>query len=547
MTLARNGKSMKSFFAAGGDVPWWISGLSLFMSFFSVGTFVVWGAIAYSDGLVSVSIQTTMAFSGFVIAFFIAPAWNRTGAMTVAEYIKDRLGAKTQKIYTFIFLFISLFSAGAFLYPVGKIIEVSTGLQLETAIIILGLLIIAYTTLGGLWAVLVTDVLQFIVLTAAVILVIPMAINEVGGVSNFLQKLPEGFTALKNQEYNLTFLFAFFIYNTVFIGGNWAYVQRFTSVSNPVKAKKVALLFGCLYLIAPLIWMIPPMIYRVLVPDLTTGDTENAYLLISQLVLPNGLLGLVLGAMVFATASSVNTTLNIASGVITNDIYKLIKPQSSQVQLMRVARLSTVLFGLSAIAIALSIKGMGGIVEVVLTVAALTGAPIYLPPIWTLFSKRQNGYSIVTTMILSLLINLFFNFLAPTLLDIELSRSEEMLLGVMTPLIFLTLFEFLLKPIPAVVKQMGINKDFSATVTTRSDSPEQNLSDDANFGRNIIFIGIFGIGLLIAVLGCVADKGAYITVFVGVIIAIPALIALKPINFVMSSKYISLLKSKNNH
>lgn len=538
---------MKSFFAAGGDVPWWISGLSLFMSFFSVGTFVVWGAIAYSDGLVSVSIQTTMAFSGFVIAFFIAPAWNRTGAMTVAEYIKDRLGAKTQKIYTFIFLFISLFSAGAFLYPVGKIIEVSTGLQLETAIIILGLLIIAYTTLGGLWAVLVTDVLQFIVLTAAVILVIPMAFNEVGGVSNFLQKLPEGFTALKNQEYNLTFLFAFFIYNTVFIGGNWAYVQRFTSVSNPVKAKKVALLFGCLYLIAPLIWMIPPMIYRVLVPDLTTGETENAYLLISQLVLPNGLLGLVLGAMVFATASSVNTTLNIASGVITNDIYKLIKPQSSQVQLMRVARLSTVLFGLSAIAIALSIKGMGGIVEVVLTVAALTGAPIYLPPIWTLFSKRQNGYSIVTTMILSLLINLFFKFLAPTLLDIELSRSEEMLLGVMTPLIFLTLFEFLLKPIPAVVKQMVINKDFSATVTTRSDSPEQNLSDDANFGRNIIFIGIFGIGLLIAVLGCVADKGAYITVFVGVIIAIPALIALKPISFVMSSKYISLLKSKNNH
>ena len=97
MTLARNGKSMKSFFAGGGAVPWWVSGLSLFMSFFSVGTFVVWGAIAYADGLVSVSIQMTMALSGFVIAFVIAPAWNRTGAMTVAEYIKGRLGITTQK------------------------------------------------------------------------------------------------------------------------------------------------------------------------------------------------------------------------------------------------------------------------------------------------------------------------------------------------------------------------------------------------------------------------------------------------------------------
>ena len=533
---------MKSFFAAGGDVPWWISGLSLFMSFFSVGTFVVWGAIAYSDGLVSVSIQTTMAFSGFVIAFFIAPAWNRTGAMTVAEYIKDRLGVKTQKTYTFIFLFINLFSAAAFLYPVGKIIEVSTGLQLETAIIILGLLIIAYTTLGGLWAVLVTDVLQFIVLTAAVILVIPMAFNEVGGVNNFLNKLPEGFTALQNDEYNLVFLFAFFIYNTVFIGGNWAYVQRFTSVSKPINAKKVALLFGGLYLVAPLIWMIPPMIYRTLVPGLAGGETENAYLLISQLVLPNGLLGLVLGAMVFATASSVNTTLNIASGVITNDIYKRVKPESSQAHLMKIARLSTLLFGLSAIAIALSIKSMGGIVEVVLTVAALTGAPIYLPPIWTLFSQRQNGFSITATTLLSLTINLFFKFLAPTLLSIDLSRSEEMLMGVMTPVILLTIFEILLKPIPSVVEKMEADKAKKMTESSESNLPDEALSEGAIFGRNIIFIGISGIGLLILVLGLLADKGAFITVLVGSVIAIPALVLLNPIKYVMNRRASSLHK-----
>ncbi len=538
MTLARNGKSMKSFFAAGGAVPWWVSGLSLFMSFFSVGTFVVWGAIAYADGLVSVSIQMTMALSGFVIAFVIAPAWNRTGAMTVAEYIKERLGVTTQKTFTVIFLFISLFSAGAFLYPVGKIIEVSTGLQLETAIIILGLLIIAYTTLGGLWAVLVTDVLQFIVLTAAVILVIPMAFGEVGGVSTFLDKLPDGFTALSNDEYNLTFLFAFFIYNTVFIGGNWAYVQRYTSVSSPINAKKVAYLFGGLYLIAPLVWMIPPMIYRVLVPELSGGETESAYLLISKLVLPSGLLGLVFGAMVFATASSVNTTLNIASGVITNDIYKRLKPNTTQTHLMTIARVSTVVFGLCAIGIALSIQSMGGIVEVVLTVAALTGAPIYLPPIWTLFSKRQTGFSIVTTTFVSLGINLFFKFVAPSLFGLELSRSEEMLMGVMTPVVLLVMFELILKP----------TSQASSENLTVDDTPQASLEvpddQESQFGRNVIFTGISGIGLLIVVLGMLADKGQTITAVVGAIIAIPALIVLNPIKLFQQR---NLSKSNVNH
>ncbi len=537
MTLARTGKSMNSFFAAGGEVPWWISGLSLFMSFFSVGTFVVWGAIAYSNGFVSVSIQTTMALSGFVIAFFIAPAWNKTGALTVADYIKSRLGQVAQKFYSIIFLFISLFTAGAFLYPVGKIIEVSTGLSLESAILILGVLIIAYTALGGLWAVLVTDVLQFVVLTAAVILVIPMAFGEVGGVTTFLTKLPEGFDALYNDEYGLVFLFAFFIYNTVFIGGNWAYVQRFTSVSGPSNAKKVAYLFGALYLIAPLVWMIPPMIYRVIEPGLTGGDTENAYLLISQLVLPNGLLGLVLGAMVFATASSVNTTLNIASGVITNDIYKPLKIQVTEKQLMKVARLSTLLFGILAIIIALSIQGMGGIIEVVMSIAALTGAPIYLPPIWTLFSKKQTGFSVVTTTAASLAINLFFKFLAPSLLGIELTRSEEMLLGVMVPIVILAIFELTLKPRLIETPQKANKNELSET---KVDTEEES-SSDSNFGRNIILLGITGIGFLIIILGLLADKGTNITLVVGAIIIIPPMLILKPVTY-MKKLFIQLPK-----
>lgn len=116
-----------------------------------------------------------------------------------------------------------------------------------------------------------------------------------------------------------------------------------------------------------------------------------------------------LGGMIFATASSLNATLNIASGVVTNDIFKRIKPKSDEKTLMKIARISTVGFGFLTIVIALFIPLMGGIVNVVISVAALTGVPVYLPVIWTLFSKRQTGRSIVVTTLFSLFVNVFLN------------------------------------------------------------------------------------------------------------------------------------------
>ena len=180
-SFSRSGSSMKNFFAAGGEVPWWISGLSSFMGFFSAGTFVVWGSIAYTSGWVSITIQATMCIAGFVVGFFLAPKWNRTGIMTAAEYIRERFGIKVQRMYTYLFLFISMFTTGSFLYPVAKIVEVSTGMPLSSSILLLGGISILYVTIGGLWAVVVTDVLQFVILTAAVLIVVPLSFERVGG------------------------------------------------------------------------------------------------------------------------------------------------------------------------------------------------------------------------------------------------------------------------------------------------------------------------------------------------------------------------------
>ena len=89
-------KNGQAFFEAGGETPWWINGLSLFISYFSAGTFVVWGSIAYSSGLVANVIQLTMAISGLIVTLVIASRWKKKGVATAAEFIGKRFGGVMQ-------------------------------------------------------------------------------------------------------------------------------------------------------------------------------------------------------------------------------------------------------------------------------------------------------------------------------------------------------------------------------------------------------------------------------------------------------------------
>lgn len=517
LLLSRSGKSVRSFFNAGGSVPWPMAGLSLFMGFFSAGTFVVWGSIAYSYGWVSVTIQWGMCLAGIITGLFIAQKWNKTGVLTAAEYITSRLGVQTQKTYTLLFLFVSLFTTGSFLYPVGKIIAISTGLSLTASIALIGLVSILYVSLGGLRAVVVTDVLQFVILFAAVLIVIPLSFRQVGGVSSWLEATPEGFFDLTAGQYTPLFVIAFSLYNTAFLAGNWAYVQRYTSVKDGKSARKVGLLFAALYSFCPILWMLPPMIYRVLSPGLVDFGDEGAYLLMCKEVLPSGLLGLMLGGMVFATASSLNATLNISSAVFTNDIFKRLRPSAGEKTLMRVARLSTIGFGIAAIVVALLIPSMGGVVNVVISVGALTGVPLYLPVIWSLFSKRQTGKSVLAVTLISLFVNLFFKFVTPSLFGLSLDRTGETVLGVSLPIVLLALYELMAK-FRGVVSCPQYD-DYVATrkgADVRDKAPEEpdNGKDNA-FSVKIIGLGISISGALICLIGALSRGSASVVCPIG--------------------------------
>jgi len=521
ISFSGSGKDMKSFFAGGGAVPWWISGLSLFMSFFSAGTFVVWGAIAYKYGWVAIAIQWTMCIAGFAIGFVFAPKWQKTKVLTAAEFITQRLGYNTQKIYSYLFLSISVFTTGAFLYPVAKILQVYTGIPVNITTIIIGLLILIYTAVGGMWAVVITDVLQFVVLTAAVIIVVPLAFDKAGGISSFIQKTPAHFFDLFNHEYSIGFLIAFAFYNLFFLSGNWAYVQRYTTVKDPHSAKKVGWLFGALYIISPVIWMLPPMIYRVINPHLSGLENEGAYLLMCKEVLPMGVMGLMLGGMVFATSSSVNATLNISAGVFTNDLYKQIFPGSSQKRLILVARWTTVILGLLTIGVALMVPYMGGIVNVVLSIAALTGGALYLPPLWALFSKRLTGGAALSATIISLVINLFFKFITPALFGLSLLRSMEMIVGMAVPIVLLALYEFVISPSRSFSDDyIKYTELVGRRINERiSISDVEELQDNIR-GKKVLAIGVLVTGFLTMALGVYTLKHTWLVLVMGCIILI---------------------------
>ncbi len=524
MSFSKAGKNMKSYFAAGGALPWWMSGLSLFMSFFSAGTFVVWGSIAYSSGWVAITVQWTMCIAGVIIGFFLAPKWQKTKALTAAEYITNRFGKSTQKTYTYLFLVISLFSTGAFLYPVAKIVEVSTGIPIYTSIIFLGVLILIYTAVGGLWAVIVTDVLQFIVLTAAVLIVVPLSFDKVGGINNFIANAPDRFFEFTNTEYTWVFMIAFGLYNLFFIAGNWAYVQRYTSVATPKDAKKVGWLFGGLYAISPLIWMIPPMIYRVLNPELNQLADEGAYLLMCKEVLPVGMLGLMLGGMVFATSSSVNTTLNISAGVLTNDLYKNLFPETNDIKLMRVAKIATVILGILTIVVALLVPYMGGIVEVVLSLGALTGGAMFLPPLWSLFSKHQTGKTILLVTSVSLVVNFFFKFFAPDIIGVTLSRSAEMVVGMGLPIALMILIEIILVKSKS---DTSAYDDYEKIRQLKLSDVEEKVSEGNKKGTRVIGIGVASTGLLILILSFIGDSGQLLVGGVGLSVLLLGLFIIK--------------------
>lgn len=387
-------------FAAGGQSPWWLSGLSAFMTMFSAGTFVVWGGIAYQFGLVAVAICMCYGVAAMLAGWFLAGLWKKLGVQSAAEFLELRFGNSLVQFYIWLQGTIGIFGMGGSVYALSVLIctlvplapddilaDPATGnLSVTFVSLVICAVVVVITLGGGLWAVLITDMMQFIILSVAVVVVVPLLFVETGGLTRFVEQAPEGFFLPIAGDFTWWFLAGWVAVHFFKIGAEWAFVQRFICVPSPKDARKSTYLFGILYLISPIFWMLPPMLYRTINSD---ANPEQAYILACQLVLPAGMMGLMIAAMSSATASMVTTFLNVFAGAFTTEVYKRFwRPAAAESELISAGRWITLLLGGLVVAGALLIPALGTYTGYVLTTAAIFSGPLMLPTIWGLFSKR---------------------------------------------------------------------------------------------------------------------------------------------------------------
>ncbi len=451
---AKRTASHSDMFSAGRQSPWWAAGLSGFMTVFSAATFVVWGGIAYELGVVAVAINTCYGIAALLAGYFVAGRWNRLNISTPAEYVRLRFGTVGLHFFTWIMLFKRILGVSVSLYALSKMLVALLPLDLNWAIILFGTIVILYTMQGGLWAVLMTDVLQFIVLTVVVFMVALLMVLQIDSPATFYASVPESFFSPTVDKYGWFFLCGWVTIHFFMIGAEWAFVQRFLAVRSPRDAKKSAYLFGIMYLVTPLFWLLPPLLFRGQMPGI---DKEQAYILAAQSVLPPGVLGLMIAAMFSATASMVSSQLNVFAGVLTNDFFKTyVRPHATERTLVFTGRCFTFVLGALLIATAIIVPRLGGAEKLIVTINNLLVVPLYAPALWGLFSRKVGVREMAAVIGTSFLIGAGLRFgLAGNLMIVEgdalfpiadyladNAKNVEVIVGVLLPVLMLLGFEF---------------------------------------------------------------------------------------------------------
>ncbi len=451
IVVGARSKTAAELFVAKKQSPWWTAGLSSYMTMFSAGTFVVWGGLAYRHGMVAVAINLSYGIIGMIVGYFVAGRWKATGISTPGEFIRLRFGQSILHFYTWAMTIFRMISAAVALYSLSIMLvalmplsetnplrDPTTGnLSITAATLLFGGTIVTYTMIGGLWGVLMTDVVQFIVLCLAVLFVLPPLVGQLDSWEQFVQAAPAGYFWPTAGDYTWFFLVGWASIHFFIIGAEWTFIQRYICVPTEADARKSSYLFGVLYLISPFIWFLPPMLYRYYNPN---ANPEQAYILACKSVLPPGMVGLMVAAMFSATAALVSAKLNVFAGVLTSDIYAVITHRrADDPSLVTVGRIFTLLLGASLTAGALAVPHFGGAEHLIIAAASLVVGSLLAPTLWGLFSSRLNSNGVWAAVIISLSTALLAKLVIHYAGIQWNSRHVDIVLGLLMPVALLTI------------------------------------------------------------------------------------------------------------
>lgn len=348
---AKKISNSSDFSVAGNKIIWPVLFATMAASFLGGGASMGKAGKSFEEGYSFMFASAAFPIATILVGVFIAPRLKRyVNAYTVGDIMAHHFGLNTKLLTGLFSIIFCVGILGAQALAIGTVFHAILGVDISTGIIIGMAVVLLYSTVGGIWAVIQTDVVQFLMLAVFMPLTMIIGVHDLGGPAVLMEKLPEiNFTVTGN--YSFTMFASIFI--AFFLGETLAppYTQRALSAPDPHHARlgySIAGVFGVLFsFVSATIGMIALLLYPSISPD-------QAMPTLIRDALPIGITGLVLASLLAVVMSTADSFLNSAAVIFVSDIYKpFIDPNVSDKKRLWIERLANVLIGVGAIVFAL--------------------------------------------------------------------------------------------------------------------------------------------------------------------------------------------------
>lgn len=402
-------KTGKDFFLAGRSLPWWAIGMSLVASDIGGTDIIGVGGAAYSYGLSVANFEWIGCVPAMIIAAFVfVPIFWRTGVYTIPEFMERRFNVGVRSALAVCWLVFMACNLGIMLFASAKMMNVLLGWDRDLCIWVTAVMVGVYTMAGGLKAVVYTDVIQCVVMIGGCLLVLVIGLHDLGGFGAMMEKVHAAAGPEAGGQYGelilpvdtkspfpwtgILFGLAMVLSPAYWIG-NQAIVQRSLGAKSEFHAKAAYVWGALLKTVIPIVIVVPGLIALAKFPELKDGD--NAFPMLAATLLPVGLRGLFLAAFIAALMSSVDSYLNAAATIVTNDFYKrFLNRKASGQRLLSVGRAVTLVLMGWAIWFAFIVAGMSeekGVYAIFQTLMAFFQGPALAVILTGLLWRRANG------------------------------------------------------------------------------------------------------------------------------------------------------------
>lgn len=361
--------------------------------------------LAYAIGLAGGWWDLAATPAWIILGLTLAAGFRRLALCTVPEFLEKRYGASTRIIAAVFHIAGTTFGITAQTIVAALAFTTLTGIPEKYTVLIASIVFVAYTAAGGLVAVVWTDVMQYFVLMAGVVIALPLAIVKAGGWGNITTTVPASFWdlgAMGWMEPLAWIAMCFFAYGT-----SQYFVQRLFAAKDEATAKFAYVFTGVNYIFYAFIVAILGIAAAVISPGLE--NSEMAIPVVIREALPIGLKGLFLAAILAATMSTSASMLTACSSMFTVDIWqRLIKKDGDDKHYLAVARWATVIIAIVSLVATYSIKG---VVALIVLSNLIYSAGVFFPVVFGMYSRRVNVYGATSAIVIGGIIAVTSKFL----------------------------------------------------------------------------------------------------------------------------------------